>query len=198
MTETAKKFDLSDYIPCQLAALGYSIMRTVAGVFEDRFGISMPEWKVLAVIVDKPGLAAVAVAQFAQMDTVAVSRAVTKLLDRKLIVRELDSEDRRRSVLNLSAAGAELHGKIVPLADELEANLLSGFSDDERRVLSKAIKTLRSKSELFADSCVSPGPQSRQQMHVPNDTVNVKQRRLRQPLAPLLSFRPTGLSRSYR
>jgi DNA-binding MarR family transcriptional regulator len=198
MTDTAKKFDLGDYMPCQLAALGYSIMRSVASVFEERFGISMPEWKVLAVIVDKPGLAAVAVAQFAQMDTVAVSRAVTKLLDRKLIVRELDSEDRRRSVLNLSAAGAALHAQIVPLAAELEKNLLADLADDERRVLSKVIRTLRSRAELFADSYFTPAPQANSPMHFVNNKTNAEQRQPRQRLAPLISFRPAGMSRSYR
>ena len=126
MTETSRKFDLNDYIPCLLATLTQSIMRSVASLFEDRYGISLPEWKVLAIIREKPGLSAVAVARRAQMDTVAVSRAVTKLLDRGLVLRELDSEDRRRSVLDVSAEGLELHDQIAPVACELEASLLEG------------------------------------------------------------------------
>lgn len=152
MTETLKKFDLNDYIPCQLATLTQSIMRSVASLFEDRYGISFPEWKVLAIIRAKPGLSAVAVARLAQMDTVAVSRAVTKLLDRGLLIREIDSEDRRRSVLDVSAEGRELHDQIAPLASKLEASLLEELSEEERRVFAKAIRVLHSKAKVFTDA----------------------------------------------
>ena len=164
MTESLKKFDLNDYIPCQLATLTQSIMRSVASLFEDRYGISLPEWKVLAIIRDKPGLSAVAVARFAQMDTVAVSRAVTKLLDRDLVVRQLDSEDRRRSVLDVSAEGRELHDQIAPLASKLEASLLEELSEEEQRVFAKAIRVLHSKSKVFTDAYNTPT--RRAQSHV--------------------------------
>ena len=156
MTETSKKFDLNDYIPCQLAAVTQSITRSLATLFEERFCISLPEWKVLAIIREKPGLSAVAVARLAQMDTVAVSRAVTKLLDRGLVSRELDSEDRRRSVLDLSEAGLELHDQIAPLASELESGLLEDLTDDERLVFEKAIRVLQSKSRVFTDAFSAP------------------------------------------
>jgi DNA-binding MarR family transcriptional regulator len=156
MTEVSKKFNLNEYIPCQLAALSHSITRSLALVFEDRFDISLPEWKVLATIAERPGQSAVAVAQLAQMDTVAVSRAVTKLLDRDLIQRELDSQDRRCSILNLSAEGLELYAKITPLASELEANLLGDLSDEMRLALKKAVATLHAKSNLLADEFSTP------------------------------------------
>ncbi len=151
MTESSKKFNLNEYIPCQLASLSRSIMRALASVFEDRFDISLPEWKVLAIIAEKPGLSAVAVARLAQMDTVAVSRAVTKLLERALIQRELDCQDRRCSVLNLSPRGIEFHAQVTPLATELEADLLGELSDDVKLALKKAIKSLHAKSNLLAE-----------------------------------------------
>ncbi len=156
MTETLKKFDLNDYIPCQLATLTQSIMRSVAALFEERYRITLPEWKVLAIIQGKPGLSAVAVARLAQMDTVAVSRAVTKLLDRGLVIREIDSEDRRRSVLDVSAEGRELHDQITPLASKLEASLLEELTEEEQRVFVKAIRVLRSKAKVFTDAYSAP------------------------------------------
>ncbi len=156
MTESLKKFDLNNYIPCQLATLTQSIMRSVTSLFDDRYGISLPEWKVLAIIRDKPGLSAVAVARLAQMDTVAVSRAVTKLLDRDLVIRELDTEDRRRSVLDVSAAGLELHDQIAPLASKLEASLLEELSEEEQRVFAKAIRVLHSKAKVITDAYSTP------------------------------------------
>lgn len=156
MKDFANKFDLNSYVPCRLAALTHSIMRSVATVFEDRFGISTPEWKVLAIIADAPSLSAVAVAQLAHMDTVAVSRAVTKLVDRGLVLRALDTEDRRRSVLNLSEEGLELHGQLAPLAAELEAGLLEDLTDEEKQQFEHVIKMLYAKSKVFTDAYSAP------------------------------------------
>ena len=181
MTESLKKFDLNDYIPCQLATLTQSIMRSVASLFEDRYGISLPEWKVLAIIRDKPGLSAVAVARFAQMDTVAVSRAVTKLIDRDLVIRELDGEDRRRSILNVSADGRELHDQIAPLASELEASLLEELSEEEQRVFAKAIRVLQSKAKVFTDAYSTPT--RRVHTHVPGSNGHATPNQFR-PLRP--------------
>ncbi len=181
MTENLKKFDLNDYIPCQLATLTQSIMRSVAALFEDRYGISLPEWKVLAIIRDKPSLSAVAVSRLAQMDTVAVSRAVTKLLDRDLVIRALDSEDRRRSVLNVSAEGQELHDQIAPLARKLEASLLEALTEEEQRVFAKAIRVLNSRAEVFTDAYTAPS--RRVHTHVPRSNAHVVSNRFR-PLRP--------------
>jgi DNA-binding MarR family transcriptional regulator len=156
MTDVTLKFNLNDYIPCQLAALSHSITRALAVVFEERFDISLPEWKVLATIAERPGQSAVAVAHLAQMDTVAVSRAVTKLLDRDLIRRELDCQDRRCSILNLSAEGLELYGQITPLASELESDLLGDLSDEMKRALRKALASLHAKSNSLAEEFTAP------------------------------------------
>lgn len=191
MTDSAKKFDLNGYIPCQLATLTHSIMRSVAAVFEDRFGISMPEWKVLAIIAEKPGLSAVAVSRLAQMDTVAVSRAVTKLMDRDLIARELDNEDRRRTILNLSAEGRDLHDEIAPLATQLEESLLEEFTDDEKQVFEKAIKALYEKSRNFADAFrAAPRPLATQGRYAANQAAAGRYRPS-QP-APLVGHRLNG------
>jgi DNA-binding MarR family transcriptional regulator len=169
----------------------------MATVFEDRYGISMPEWKVLAIIAGKPGLSAVSVARLAQMDTVAVSRAVTKLMDRGLIDRELDSEDRRRSVLDLSETGKQLHAEIVPLAMELEASLMEDFSEEERNALAKAIRFLDAKSRDFTDACSAPPQRQFVQARAGNAQLIQNRFRPRQP-GPLLEPRLNGTSGSLR
>jgi len=156
VTETSKKFDLNHYIPCQLASVTQAMMRSLAALFEERFGISLPEWKVLAITRERPGLSAIAVARRAQMDTVAVSRAVTKLLDRGLVSREIDGEDRRRSVLDLSEFGIELHDQIAPVAAELEASLFEDLTEDEKQVFEKAIRMLQAKATDFTDAYSAP------------------------------------------
>lgn len=151
MSAKEKPFELQNFIPCQLAATAQTVVRAIACVLEEKFGISLPEWKVLATVADSPNLCAVAVAKIAGMDTVAVSRAVTKLIDHGYIEREFDSDDRRRSVLNLSERGVTLHQKIVPEAKELENSLMENLSEEQMGVLGNAIVALQAKAREIED-----------------------------------------------
>ena len=197
MTDSSDKFDLSGFTLCQLATATHSIMRTVSAVFEERFGISMPEWKVLAVVSEKPGLSAVAVARFAQMDTVAVSRAVTKLMDRGRVVRELDSEDRRRSILNLSEQGSALYNEIAPVAKQLEANLFDEFSDDEKHVIDKIVRQMSAKAGAFSEDYVTAAQPAPQPVFTANNRKRENNYRPQRP-APLLSRMLNGGTYSVR
>lgn len=189
--ETCKKFDLNDYIPCQLASVSQSITRSLAALLEERYGVSLPEWKVLAIIRETPSLSAVAVARRAQMDTVAVSRAVTKLLDRGLVCRDLDSEDRRRSVLDVSAAGLELHDEIAPLAAELESSLLEELTDEEKLAFVKAIQVLQSKAAVFTDAYSAPPRRQARQIRGYHSQGNPDRLRPQYP-GPLVTHRVNG------
>ncbi len=197
MTATTEKFDLHSYAPCQMATLTHTIMRSVAAVFEERFGISIPEWKVLAIIHEAPGLSAVAVARLAQMDTVAVSRAVTKLMDVGYVVRDLDTEDRRRSVLNLSTEGSALYTQVAPLALEIQASLFEDLSDEEMLMFRRIIRKLDARSGALADAFASsPRPVVRPATAAAS-TNGARRFGLQHP-APLVNYRPNRSTRATR
>lgn len=150
MTEAKAYVDFDDYLPCRLAAVSTTVLRSVAWIFEDCYDMSIPEWKVMSTVARHPRLSAVEVAQHAGLDTVAVSRAVTKLMDVGRISREFGKEDRRRSILELSEEGRKLYEQITPMAARFEASLLEELSDEEIRVLEIALKSLAAKSRDFA------------------------------------------------
>ncbi len=152
MTEAHAYVDIDDYIPCQLAAVASVVMRSVATIFQDHFDITIPEWKVMATVARHPGLSGVDVAQYAGLDTVAVSRAVMKLMDSGLVRREFGKEDRRRSILELTEEGRKLYDEVAPMAARLEASLLEDLGEEEIRVLETALKSLSARSREFAEA----------------------------------------------
>lgn len=79
------------------------------------------------------------------MDRVTVSRAVARLLVKKLVLRRALAADRRCSVLKLSAAGQRVYEQIVPLARAYERELLSALSAEERAALEHALRALESR-----------------------------------------------------
>ncbi len=140
---------LEDFLPYRLSVLSHTISMTIAKVYEKRFGVSIPEWRVIAILGRFPGLSAVEVADRTMMDKVAVSRAVTKLIKNGRIDREFADADRRRSILNLSEAGRQVHDEIAPLALAFERDLLHGISEEDYAAFNIVLERLLAKARLL-------------------------------------------------
>lgn len=137
-----RSLDLEQFLPYRLSVLTNRISRGLADIYSERFGISVTEWRVIAVLGRYPGLSANGVAERTAMDKVAVSRAVARLLERGLIEREMHDADRRRSVLELSEAGHSVFDVVVPLALEYERDVLAPLDGDERAQLARLMAKL--------------------------------------------------------
>jgi len=140
---------LEDFLPYRLAVLSNTVSTTVARAYDKRFNVSIPEWRVIAVLGRFPGLSAVEVAERTLMDKVAVSRAVTKLIKNGRIDREFADSDKRRSILNLSEDGKNLHDEIAQLALQFERDLLHGFSEEEMNNLNSVMERLLARASLI-------------------------------------------------
>lgn len=150
MTKTDKPTDsllLAEFLPYRLSVLSNRISRSIADGYEGKFQLTLPEWRVMAVLGEEPDLSAGQVADRTAMDKVAVSRAVNKLLEMGRIERHFANEDRRRSVLALSDKGQEVYREIVPIALGYEAKLLEQFSEKEREQL-ETLLTKLSQSQI--------------------------------------------------
>ncbi|PJK02060.1 MarR family transcriptional regulator [Lysobacteraceae bacterium NML75-0749] len=139
---SSPQLDLDSFLPYRLSVLSNRISQSIARLYAERFGISITEWRVIAVLGRYSGLSANQVAERTAMDKVAVSRTLARLVERGLIVRSTDDDDRRRSVLVLSARGKRIHTQIAPLALEMEHKLLAGFDKEERRLLDRLLGKL--------------------------------------------------------
>jgi len=137
---------LEDFLPYRLSITSHTVSTNIARVYEKRFGVSIPEWRVIAVLGRYPGLSAVEVAERTLMDKVAVSRAVTKLIKNGRIDREFADADRRRSILNLSEEGQQVHNEIAPLALDFERQLVQNISDDDFEKFNSTLEQLLDKA----------------------------------------------------
>ena len=138
---------LEDFLPYRLSVLSNTISSAIAGAYASRFGLTVAEWRIIAVLGRFPGLSAREVAEKTAMDKVAVSRAVSRLRGAGYVDHKLASEDRRRSVLELSDLGRDLLGQVAPLAMAYEAQLLDGLSGEDRQQLQRALSNLLSRAQ---------------------------------------------------
>lgn len=148
-TSSRDKLHLDRFVPYQLSVLSNIVSMSIAHTYEREFGLSIPEWRVIAVLARYPNLSAIEVAERTAMDKVAVSRAVQSLLAARRLVRTYDKGDRRRSMLRLSAAGRAVYTRIAPLALGYERKLLNALSASDRRALDRLIGRLMERARLL-------------------------------------------------
>ncbi|MGQ0801114.1 MAG: MarR family winged helix-turn-helix transcriptional regulator [Pseudomarimonas sp.] len=134
--------DLDRFLPYRLSVLSNRISSEIAALYEARFGVSVTEWRVMAVLGRYPQVSAMEVAEHTAMDKVAVSRTVNALIERGLLQRDIHSDDRRRSVLALSEAGFAIYDQIVPLALGYERQLLDSLSQTDIKRFDALLETL--------------------------------------------------------
>jgi DNA-binding MarR family transcriptional regulator len=137
---------LEDFLPYRLSVLSNLVSGALAEAYSRRYRLSVPEWRVMAVLGRFPGLSAAEVAERTAMDKVAVSRAVGRLLESGRVRRETADDDRRRSVLELTAEGQRLYRRITPVILEYEAALLAGLDARERRLLGGLLDRLHERA----------------------------------------------------
>ncbi|MEI9929163.1 MAG: MarR family transcriptional regulator [Rhizomicrobium sp.] len=135
-TRAPDRLDLDHFVPYKLSVLSNRVSDAIARHYSERFGLSIPEWRVMAVLGQTPGLSASEVASRTAMDKVQVSRAVASLLRAKRIARTSDEKDGRVTRLSLTRQGAAIYDEIVPLALHLESVFLAALSPAERATLS--------------------------------------------------------------
>ena len=151
-TETKREIlDLTSFLPYRLSILSNTVSAAIAKIYAKRFGLSVPAWRVMAILAQHPGLSAAGVAERTAMDKVAVSRAVAQLLEAGNVERQVADDDRRRSVLTLSAKGWRIYDEVIPLALRKEAQLLESLSADERAAFDHLVTVLTEKARTLGE-----------------------------------------------
>lgn len=137
---------LQDYFPYQLAVASNQVSRMVARHYQSRLGLTLWEWRVIAVLAEGRPISAQLLSEAAAMDKVTVSRTVKVLLDQELISRRRNETDRRSSLLSLTDKGQETYEKVAPLALKAEKALLEGEDEAELKRLVDLLNRLKTKA----------------------------------------------------
>ncbi|MEJ0059322.1 MAG: MarR family winged helix-turn-helix transcriptional regulator [Terricaulis sp.] len=133
---------LEDFLPYRLSILSNRVSRAIAQRYADAFDLTIPEWRVIAVLGRRPGLTAKEIAEATDMDKVAISRAVSRLVAAKRVAARADPDDARRQPLELTAAGAAVHAQIAPVALECERRLLATLGARDKQTLDALLDRL--------------------------------------------------------
>lgn len=144
---------LDAYLPYRLSVASNAVSGLIARAYEDRFGLTIPQWRLICVLAEDGGRTQREIVARTGMDKVTVSRAARGLANRRLIRRSENQADGRSHVLALSREGARLHGEIAPLALAYEAALIAGLAPAEVAQLKRLLMRLQSAADTLSGSC---------------------------------------------
>jgi DNA-binding MarR family transcriptional regulator len=150
MSEAALRLD--GYLPYRLSVASNAVSRLIARAYEDRFGLTIPQWRVIAVLGENGPLTQQAIGVRTVMDKVAVSRATQGLVKRRLVQRAPHDVDGRSHHLALSKAGERLYSEVSPVALEYESRLLRQFDPAAVEELKRVLRHLEHAAEVLAQA----------------------------------------------
>ncbi|MDY7098334.1 MAG: MarR family winged helix-turn-helix transcriptional regulator [Pseudomonadota bacterium] len=154
--EAASSQQLGDFLPYQLSIASNMVSALIAERYRKRFGLKIPEWRVMAVLGDATdgdgSMTQRALTEVTLMDKVAVNRACKVLEERGLVGRVPNASDGRSHLLALTQEGRAIHAEVMPLALATEKEIFDGFSEADRKKLRTMLDRLRQRvTELGGD-----------------------------------------------
>jgi DNA-binding MarR family transcriptional regulator len=133
---------LVDFLPYRLNRIAEAVSRDFSRLYRDQYGLTRPEWRVLATLGEFPIMTATEIGTHSSMHKTKVSRAVAELERRGWLTRKSDGGDRRIEHLSLTKAGRTIYREIVPVAKDFEARLLARLGKVQCKAVLAGISAL--------------------------------------------------------
>jgi DNA-binding MarR family transcriptional regulator len=143
MTGARSDLKLTRFLPYVINNLAERISAGLSTLYSDEYGLTIPEWRVIANLAEHNTLNARQIVEFTTLEKSTVSRAVNNLVARGLVSQQRTEGDNRVKDLALTDAGNTLYSTIVPRALAWEQQLLEDLNTGEYRDLLHSLDKLR-------------------------------------------------------
>ena len=143
------KLDLFRFVPFRLNRLAAEVSSALSVEYQERYGLDIPEWRVLATLgFRNEACSAQYISHCTRTHKSTISRAVTALMQRRLVERVENADDRREFALRITRKGKTLYEELIPRLLRREQEILSCLTAQERRDFSALLGKIESSLEL--------------------------------------------------
>jgi DNA-binding MarR family transcriptional regulator len=147
MTRSGDPRLLRGLLSHRVLVLSNTLARAAARYYPRRFGVRLPEWRVIDALHAGRGISANQISQWLQTDKAWVGRSVERLIAAGYVRRRPDPQHGRRLLLTLTAKGERAYGAIAAAAQRRHDNVLKALTPEERQVLERALAKLQARAE---------------------------------------------------
>jgi DNA-binding MarR family transcriptional regulator len=137
---------LEDFLPHKLNVLSSLVSQALTRVYGQRYGIGIPEWRVLVTLGQYGVMTGKAVGAHTHMHKTKVSRAVAQLEQRKFVSRRANRADLREAFLSLTPAGRAIYEEAAPIALDFTNRLSEVVAPSDRAAFDRAMRQLTERS----------------------------------------------------
>jgi DNA-binding MarR family transcriptional regulator len=140
---------LDAFLPYRLNVVASLVSQALSRIYVDRYGLGVPEWRILVTLGEFEAMTAKAVGAHSHMHKTKVSRAVSALERRKLVVRRENRADRREAFLSLTPAGRAIYHDLAPSALDFAHRLFEVIDPADRGAFERAMTRLTEHSRML-------------------------------------------------
>jgi DNA-binding MarR family transcriptional regulator len=163
------RLDLPNFVPYRITTLAALVRREFSKIYRDDPGLNEPEWKVMTTLAHFGPLPSGDIGLYVTLDRVAVSRALTRLINLGLATRSENPADQRMFTVDLTPRAARIYDRMTAQSLEIEETILATLDQNEVRELLRLFDKVetcfrspadRRRLTLMAAARESAGPQS--------------------------------------
>ena len=133
---------LTQFLTYRILRLHHALNAQAVAILTEVSGISLGQWRILAMVGSGGALTARDVARRTGFDPAFISRTVRSLEETGLLRTARSDVDRRVMTLELTARGAELHDRTLPFMQARQEALLAALAPEERDAIFRVIDKL--------------------------------------------------------
>lgn len=141
---------LEGFLPYRVNVMASLVSQALSRIYADRYGIGVPEWRVLVTLGQYGMMTGKAIGSHSHMHKTKVSRAVALLEKRKLVSRRANRADLRESFLTLAPAGRAMYEDLAPSARDFAKRLAEAIEPADRAAFERAVDRLTERSAKLA------------------------------------------------
>jgi DNA-binding MarR family transcriptional regulator len=138
--------EIRDLISFRIHAVANLLSRGAALTYRREFGVSLMEWRTLALLGAHQPLSLNELARHAGLDKSQMSRVVAGLTERGLVLRGMDSRDGRGVRLTLTRAGLAMYEGLIASANRRNDAFAAVLNPSERTALDDMLARLADKA----------------------------------------------------
>ena len=142
----AAPLKLEKFLPYRLNVVASVVSQALSRIYADRYGIGVPEWRVLVTLGQYGMMTGKAIGAHSHMHKTKVSRAVAQLEKRKLVARRANRDDMREQPLALTPAGRAIYQDLVPVASAFARRLTEAVDPADRAAFDRALARLTERA----------------------------------------------------
>jgi DNA-binding MarR family transcriptional regulator len=143
------RLDLFRFVPFRLNRLAAEVSQALSSEYQARYGLDIPEWRVLATLgFRNQACTAQYISHCTRTHKSTISRAVMSLMQRNLVERVEDEDDRRAFSLRMTDKGKALYEELIPRLLRKEQGIMACLSAQERKDFARLLGKIEDSLDL--------------------------------------------------